>query len=705
MPHVPLLVIAALCASVLAQNCQRPVPPAAGLVTQLDPFVPVTYSDGYQTFGSLLWPVEAPPACGWPLVVFVHPFGQTRSDDVGLQMMIAGQGYAVWSYDVRGQGQAVASNPSHPQAGSTLWGPIERCDLAESILFVGSQPAWSGVVDATRIAVIGSSQGGAHAWNAAAWSGLPLTVPGRTPLIFPVIRCVAANDYVAESIHDWVRNDLLWSSWFLEAIAGSYPGIPIDPTFRQSVHTAFENQDPASLLASFANEGRGIEANLLTSTVAVLYSHAYYDRIDSPLPTLEVMQGMLGPCRAMLSTIGRHNTPQNVHEGLFRDGVILRWLHRFLWDEQNEVDLEPPFVLSEMPLDRGIREDITYAWSRNHGGNPLVANSPTRFFLCDDQELREAAPVVPQVAASIDQWIDPLAVTFTPVDYIDDPTVRSLPNVLAACPLDEVVYSVTLSEERQIDASASVHLRIVPNQADWMLAALLTVEPPGPGAEEVMLSSSAICSATSVPGTAEDHDFLLPPVAARVPAGGIVRLRLRNLWLRESPMPQGLEVAPRFHDFHLDVVLGDSTAGSWIDVPLHPIQPKLTSTTTWFSLATAPPVSLSVRGGVARAGQPYFITAGVSGQLPATQFLNDLMPLENDWLVGIITGALLQPEFHNFLGTLDANGEATASMDFSLYAPLPAELSGFRLSFAAFVFDSMAGLSGAATNACDVFLQ
>jgi alpha-beta hydrolase superfamily lysophospholipase len=675
-----------------------------GFGTQLDPVVPVTYSDGYQTFGSLLRPNVPPPTCGWPLVVFVHPLGRTRADDFGLQTMIAAQGYAVWSYDVRAHGQALAANPTHPQGGSTLWGPIERIDLAEQILFVGGNVAWTGSVDATRVAVVGSSQGGVHAWNAAAFSGQPLTVPGRPTLTFPAIACVAANDYVAEPIQDWLRGGLLWSSWFLEALAGSFPGTPIDAAFLQTARNAFLNQDPASLLQAFDLEGRGIVGHLQVSTVPVLYSHAYHDQIDSPLPTLALLQTMPGPHRAMLSTIG-HNTPQNLHERAFRDGVILRWLHRYLWAEQNEVDVEPPFVLSELPLERSLREDVNYPWSRHHGVDPLLVNAPLRLFLHDDLTLRDVAPTVPQALASIDQVVDPQATTFTPADYLNNATVRSLTGVLAACPLDEVVYATTIVDERQIDASAAVHLRLVPDRADWMVAALLTVQPPGVGTEEVMLASAAVASATSLPGIAEEHDFRLPPVAARVPAGGIVRLRLRNLWVREAPMAMTLEVAPRFHDFHVGVEHGGPTGGSWLDLPLHPVRPKLSTTTTWFPLATAPAVNLSVRGGVARAGNPYFLTTGVSGHLPATPFLNDLMPLENDWLVGIVSAAWVQPEFTNFLGILDANGEATATMDFGVHAPLPPALTGLRLSYAAFVFDSMLGLSGAASNACDVFLQ
>lgn len=704
MPAVRLLVVAALGASALAQSCPRPVPPAAGFSTHLDPVVPVTYSDGYQSFGSLLRPNVAPPACGWPIVVFVHPLGRTRADDFGLQTMIAAQGYAVWSYDVRAHGQALAANPTHPQAGSTLWGPIERIDLAEQILFVGGNSAWTGIVDPTRVGVVGSSQGGVHAWNAAAWSGQPLSVPGRSPVTFPPIACVAANDYVAEPVQDWLRDGLLWSSWFLEALAGSFPGTPIDAAFLQTARNAFLNQDPASLLQTFAAEGRGIVANLQYSTVPVLYSHAYHDQIDSPLPTLALLQNMPGPHRAMLSTIG-HNTPQNLHERAFRDGVILRWLHRYLWGEPNEVDVEAPFVLSELPLERPLREDVNYPWSRHHGGNPLVATAPLRLFLHGDQTLQDQAPVGPQAVATIDQVIAPQATTFTPADYLNSTTARSLANVFAACPLDEVVYSTTIADERQIDASAAVHLRVVPDRAEWMLAVLLTIEPPGVGAEEVMLTSAALASSTSQAGIAEERDLLLPPVAARLPAGSIVRLRLRNLWVRESPMAQALEVAPRFHDFHVGIEHDGPTGGSWLDLPLHAVRPKLSTTTTWFPLATAPVVALSVRGGVARAGNPYFLTTGVSGHLPSTPFLNDVMPLENDWLVGIVSAAWVQPEFTNFLGILDANGDATAAMDFSMHAPLPPELTGLRLSYAAFVFDSVLGLSGAASNACDVFLQ
>ncbi len=687
---------------VAAQSCPRPLPPANGHPLAIDPVVALTYSDGYQAFGSLLRPSVPAPTCGWPLVVFVHPLGSTRASDVDLQNLIAGQGYAVYSYDVRGHGQSLIANPTHANAGSTLWGPIERCDLAEQIQFAAANPAWAGVVDGTRVAVVGSSQGGVHAWNAAAWSGRPLAVPGRTPLTFPSIACAVASDYVAEPIDDWLRGGELWSTWFLEAIAGSYASLPIDAGLVQAARAAFTAQAPQQLLTHFVTEGRAVAPELLTSTVPVLYSHAYHDRIDSPLETLRLLQNMTAPRRVLLSTVG-HNTPANDAERAFRDGLLLRWLHRFLWQEANEIDLEESYVLSEMPLPRLLREDPGFAWSRDHGGDPLLAGNASRLYLHDDQQLRDTPLAAPVPAAPIVQTITNPA-TFTPLDYLDQPAVRDLNNLLLACPLHELVYTAVINEERQLSQSAVLHLRVVPQTADWMLAALLTVEPPGPGAEEVMLSSQGFGNTASAPGVAEEHDVILPPVAARIPAGSILRVRVRNLWLRESPMARMLEVAPRFHDFQVDVVHDDGAGRSWLDLPLQPVRPKLATETTWYPLATAPAVDLLVRAGTARTGNIYYVAAGISGHYPATPFLNDVIPLQDDWLEGVVTGAINQPEFLGFFGVTDAAGEATATLDFSAFAPLPPILTGLRLSFAAFVFDPSLA-SGAASNPCDLFLR
>lgn len=703
--HLPLGVLGTLVLCP-AQICPRPPIPAGGLPLTLESH-PVTYSDAYQTVGNLWRPDVPAPSCGWPLVVFVHRLGDSRFADLALQQFIAGQGYAVWAYDVRGQGQAQMLNVGHPNEGCTIWGETERFDLAEQILGATARVGWQGLVDATRVAIVGSSQGGVHAWNGVAWSGQPLAVTGRGAVMFPPIACAVAVDYVAEPVQDWLRGGQLWSTWFVNLISDDVvPPFVLSSSFKNAAASAFRAQDAAGLVAQWTAENRPIAARLPTSSVPVLYSHAYHDLIDSPLQTLQVLQGMTAPNRALLSTIG-HNTPDNVHERVFRDALIVRWLDRWLWNHANEVELEVDdrFVMSAVPLERTQREDPNFAWTRVHRGDPLVAAAMTRFWL-DDQGGPVLSPTSPATAltpVTIQQTItDP---NFTASNYLALAANRDLAEVLADCPLSEQVFATTLASAQQLDAAVRVHLEVVPQSAEWMLAALLTVQEPG--GDEVLLSSWGVASRASQVGVGESVEFLLPPVATVMAAGTTLRLRLRNLWLREFPLAQALEAAPLFVPFQVDVRRGDAATGSWIELPLVTPPPALVvESGVDVPVNTLPPVHLRIRGGAANAGRTYFISASLGGHLPRLPFLNGSLPLENDWLYGVIIGAITLPQFAGFLGDLHpVTGEGTAIMDLSAAAPLDPLFVGLRLSFAAWVFDDISGSSGVPTNPIDLFLR
>lgn len=697
-----LLVFGLAAASAAAQTCLRPTPPLGGFPTTVDLLVPVTYSDGYQTFASLIRPDGTPPTCGWPMVVFVHPFGQSRGFDLAFQMELAGQGYAVWSYDVRAHGQAVLPNVGHAHAGSTLMGPIERYDLAEQILFVGSQPAWAGIVDATRVAVLGSSGGGAHAWQAAAWSGQLMQAPGRPGVTFPAIACVVAADLGADAIDDWLRGGQMWTSWFVEAISGVYTGVAFDQTFLQTCRNAFLAQDPAALAAAWVAEERGVGNWLTTSPVPVLHSHAFFDSVMSPLMAIARGEARTAPHRVWLSTLG-HGVPANTIEFGLRQATIVRWLHRFLWSVPNEVELEARAVLAEVPLTQAERDDPAHQWSHLHLGALTTPPSSLRLYLHDDAALRAVPPATPQADAVIAQVVDPLATDFTAADYLATPSLRTAASVLARCPLQERVWTFIVTEDSQVARSPTVHLRLVPQGAQWQLGAVLSVTPAG-SSEEVMLGANALASNSSVPGMAEDHDLRLPPVAAAVPAGSTLRLRLRNLWLRESPMAPALDVAPLFHDFEIDVVHG-APVGSWLDLPIEPAKPSLVVDHPIIDLLAPGSVVATVRGGSVRSGFPFFAMVGLSGQAPATGYLNAVIPIDADWLVLTSAGSSEPPLFSGFLGFLDGAGRANVTFNLSSVAPLPAVLNGLAFTFAAFVWDGPWAATGAASIPCDVLMR
>ena len=698
--HPVLVALASLLAVSVSAQCVRPSPPPGGFSFTHTLSVPVLYSDGYTSNGALLLPDGPAPNCGWPLVVYVHWLGGTRFEELPLQTLLAEQGYAVWSYDVRGQGEAVLANAGHPNSGSTFWGPVERHDLAEQVAFVANAVAWQGVVDPTRLAVIGTSQGGGHAWAAAALSGEPLTTPGRAAITFPVVSCVVPRDLVANPTDDWLRHGTLFSSWWIEAITGSHAALPLDAAFVQQARTAFLAQNPASLQESWLIEDRDLAVRLAQSTVPVFYSHAYFDTVSGPLSALGHLESMPASVRSMLSTLG-HGVPFNALERAANDNLTLRWLHRFLWGEANEVELEPPHHLSVLPLAASDRDDPAFAWGRSTVEDLTPMTSADRFYLSDGFLMSPSQPTGPQ-AAAIDQEIDPSATGFNPLDYFDQSAVRELANVLAVCPLDEQVWTMVLPEDRQLRRSPSLHFELVPDAASWMLATTLTVEPPG--GDEVFLSSDAVASRSSVPGVAEQHDLRLPPISASLPAGSTIRLRVRNLLLDEFPMPQRLAVAPLFSDFGVAIQMGVPPAGSWLDLPLEPVTAKLVVDHRAMDLLTSPPITASIRGGAVHAGDPYFVAVGLSGVVPSTSYLGEVVPLDGDWLTVASAGSSAV-YYTGFLDLLDGNGEADCVLDFSSAAPLPQLLNGYGLTMAAFIWDGPWAPTGEATNACEIMLR
>lgn len=683
----------------LAPIPPRPMPPAGGFQVQIDWFVPVTYSDGYSTWGSLLRPMEQAPENGWPVVVCVHPFGGTRGSDLHLQLLIASQGYAVWSYDVRAQGQAVVSNPGHHQGGSTLWGPVERLDLAEQMQFVGQHVPYKGIVNASRLAVIGRSQGAAHAWLAAAWSGSSVAAPGRPSMVFPPVRCVAAFDLVADSVEDWTRGGRLFSSWLIDAINPNFQAVAMDAAFVQRCRHAFLQQDPGALRAQLLSDGRDVLPRIQQSNVPVLFAYAYRDNVGSPLIGLQALESRVGLQRTMLGNVGHGVVINEVEQG-FRSISTLRWLHRYLWNEGNEIDLEQPHVLAELPSDASLLNNTQYPWGRAQVADLRPSSTADKLFLSRARVLSVAPAKHAKV--SVRQEIQPWATNFTPADYLDDASVRALSNVLAACPLSQIGYSFDTAYEQQFEGSAKLHLTMIPRQPVWQLSIALTMQSHA-HAPRVALASYVLASRSSVAGVREVHDVRLPPIAARLPAGAIVTLLLRNLALRDAPMVPGLDVAPIFQDFQVDVLEGPtSDRGSWLELPIDQVAPRLVADQTGLQLAQPGPIQLTLRGGIHRANSAYFGLVGLSGQAPGTPFMNALLPVEFDWLVAASaggTGAL----FSGALGVLDGQGNAGMTHDLSSLPSLPQFLNGSQLTFAAFVWDPT-GASGAASNAWDVMM-
>lgn len=223
-----------------------PLPPSAGLA--LGP--PVTWewtaSDGYRARIEVILPTEVPPNCGWPLVTWVHPLGSDRVEQLPQALALAAQGFAVAVYDVRGQGDFLELND--PQLyGRTLSGLREIIDLAEVIEFVLAN--YPQDIDGERLGVTGTSQGGWHAWVAAALSGRSLPPNPWRQEPFPDIDAVVSRGHDGSP---WFGgpDKRTFTEWERALLFEPSAGVHWQPNELAAAQAAFLADDPQALESS-----------------------------------------------------------------------------------------------------------------------------------------------------------------------------------------------------------------------------------------------------------------------------------------------------------------------------------------------------------------------------------------------------------------------------------------------------------------------
>jgi fermentation-respiration switch protein FrsA (DUF1100 family) len=122
----------------------------------------IPMDDGVSIAATLHLPDGAPPAAGWPAIVFLHAFGQNRAatDAIATNYGFVGQNYAVLTFDARGHGQSGGL--------VSVDGPREISDMRAIYSWLGARPD----VDESSIGAWGLSYGGGAALNSLV-AGVP----------------------------------------------------------------------------------------------------------------------------------------------------------------------------------------------------------------------------------------------------------------------------------------------------------------------------------------------------------------------------------------------------------------------------------------------------------------------------------------------------------------------------------------------------
>jgi predicted acyl esterase len=293
-----LIMAALLCAA---------IPTSAQTLTETS----VSMSDAVTLDAFVCTPGSPAPSGGYPAVLFVHGFGGSKNDVRSLALIYAADGYVTVGYSVRGQGRS---------GGVFDFFNSERLlgDLRAMIDYTATQPQ----VNASRVAVVGGSQGGLHAWFAAAYD-----MPVRTVVSF------ISNGRFADN---WLENNALN---FVFSYAGQSTGINLDPALKDMLNqarTSGKYDDVRSFLTQYSTTALETEIKI---PVAIMV--AGHDIFFNQNAAIRQFSNLGEPSRFILYP-GEHDLPTDKAQNNYVMDVTRRWLAWWLKDDAAVASVASP---------------------------------------------------------------------------------------------------------------------------------------------------------------------------------------------------------------------------------------------------------------------------------------------------------------------------------------------------------------------------
>ncbi|MEM7200176.1 MAG: CocE/NonD family hydrolase C-terminal non-catalytic domain-containing protein [Planctomycetota bacterium] len=658
-----------------------PPAPPGGFPIQRDLDQPIAYSDGYQTALDLRYPSVAAPTNGWPCALVIHGGGGSRKRSwvQNIAEQLAAAGYVTLAYDTGNEGITQFVNPPGTRQSD------ERIrDMAEIVYraeqFLGQ------TLDETRLAVMGKSGGGRHALWAAAYSGDLLPTGGAFVNRMPTISAIHTDIQTIDAVTDRLQQGaMINAKWAIAA----YDGLgPLDPLVQ-----AMAAGDYAALDAGLrAGVGSGYFPLLQQSDVPMLVSYAFDDAHhfvnDNPDLMRQLKPGV--PRRFYLAT-GGHGSANNNGVGTTRRDVMQRWFDRFLKGIPNGVDLEAAAEVALLPAAPGEYLNPNSHWQHRRLQSWPLAPTQTRY-LRGSGRLETTPPTGIEAGPIVRHRVAP---GYDMLSFMAD---GAGPNVLTNVPLVTAGFDTPpFGQAQELLGRTVVELDVIVSARDCQLqAALIDVAP---GGQERFVTSGVAALRDVVPGR---HRLRIEvgDVGYIVPAGHRLRLSLENMSLRRQPGHQDFLNAPDFVDCDIDVQI-DPAFPPRVDLPIGPVRPSLTPRMERVSASAAFAAPLHVDAGTQQAGSVYQVLLSASGTWPGLALPGTQIPLSFDaWTsVGLLVGNA-PPLFTDFVGVLDANGQADAS--FGLPALLAPTLIGERFAFSALGYD---GTQFFATNPVELSIE
>ncbi len=440
----------------------------------------IRMNDGVRLDSSIYTPTRAQPADGWPTILLIHGHGDAgnKTSMAERALRYVQRGYLVVAYSVRGQGCS---------EGLTFHlGPRELFDLQDVIQWIFDELP----VHPDKLAVCGSSQGGWHAYMAAAHH--------------PQVATVVPENIVTDLGEFAVRNGCLTRWFFLRTMRRRIMSAGLQELARQWAAAG----EWERLQEWVRPTSPRLFLNRIRCPVFIL--HGWHDMGMPPNEVLAMFDGLQVPKKLYLGG-GGHEGQDTADVAEERAVLVDRWLDHWLLGAENGIMDEPPITYIQRP-------DWT---SKTATSIPAAHATQQQLFLHVDGSLQATPPAGAATHANINNVIRDPAYTLQAA-LLDD-----MAGVAAAVDRETVTFTgAPLAADAELLGAPQATFFLLASHAALQLhAELYDLSPRG---EATLISRGHFGTRRAVPGQHVTVTIDCRAIAYRVAAGHRLRLVVSN---------------------------------------------------------------------------------------------------------------------------------------------------------------------------------
>jgi len=280
----------------------------------------VTMRDGVVIDALKYIPNDPAPAGGWPTVIMVHGYGDSKETLDGFCKAQAEYGYYTATYSVRGQGNSGGL--------SNLISTIEAQDLVEFVDYIKADSVSGSAPN--NILIMGGSQGGL----------LPLMAASRFGLnVKTIISALAPPNFASSWIENGcIKMTLLWTIEYTPDTARYTPLVD-----RMSDWIYADNKEKWDSLAYWLPIDRDFLPYIPNNRVPLIIEGSWQDKFFNGTGIIQSALQTTVPFRMYMGAVKGHGGDTSSTENQWHMQFFNEWFFYWLFGVDNGVLLKPKY--------------------------------------------------------------------------------------------------------------------------------------------------------------------------------------------------------------------------------------------------------------------------------------------------------------------------------------------------------------------------